>query len=163
MKKVLFMQNTVNKLAEKLQIEGEKTMEIFRSFQSEDWDRLIYSDGADWKVRNILAHFVVTEIYIPNLIRDILQGGQGVSENFDLDLFNQAKVSELVDLSPGELLALFISSRAETIQLVLHLSNSDLTKQGRHPFLGITNLEEIIQLIYRHTQIHQRDLRRILS
>jgi hypothetical protein len=163
MKKVLFMQNTVNKLAEKLQIEGEKTMEIFRSFQSEDWDRLIYSDGADWKVRNILAHFVVTEIYIPNLIRDILQGGQGVSENFDLDLFNQAKVSELVDLSPGELLELFISSRAETIQLVLHLSNSDLTKQGRHPFLGITNLEEIIQLIYRHTQIHQRDLRRILS
>jgi len=46
---------------------------------------------------------------------------------------------------------------------VQKMQESDLERKGRHPFLGITTLEEMLKLIYRHTMIHQRDIRRALE
>jgi hypothetical protein len=43
------------------------------------------------------------------------------------------------------------------------LSADDLVKTGRHPWLGIAPLEDMIQLLYRHNQIHQRDIRKLLA
>jgi hypothetical protein len=51
--------------------------------------------------------------------------------------------------------------RQETIELVLNMNTSDLEKQGRHPFFGMAALEDIIKLIYRHGQIHLRDIRKL--
>jgi hypothetical protein len=34
-----------------------------------------------------------------------------------------------------------------------------LLHQGRHPFLGRAPLSEIIKIIYRHNQIHLREIR----
>ena len=47
--------------------------------------------------------------------------------------------------------------------VVAHMTPEDLPKVGRHPFLGAAPLEDIIKLLYRHNQIHQRDVRRLLS
>jgi hypothetical protein len=38
-----------------------------------------------------------------------------------------------------------------------------LEKTGRHPFLGVTTLREMIKMIYIHNQTHYRDLRRVLK
>jgi hypothetical protein len=40
------------------------------------------------------------------------------------------------------------------------MQDPDLAKLGRHPFLGITSLEDIIKMVYRHNQIHMREIRR---
>jgi hypothetical protein len=44
---------------------------------------------------------------------------------------------------------------------VAGLSEADLQKTGRHPFLGETSLAEMIKMVYRHNQIHYRDLRKL--
>ena len=45
------------------------------------------------------------------------------------------------------------------IAWVLLVSDSDLEKIGRHPFLGQTTLREMIKMVYLHNQIHIRDIK----
>lgn len=47
--------------------------------------------------------------------------------------------------------------------LVASFTEEDLQKQGRHPFLGLTTLAEMVKMVYRHNQIHLRDLRKSLE
>jgi hypothetical protein len=66
-------------------------------------------------------------------------------------------------VSERELLTRFKEYRRKNIDVVENFRSEDLVKTGRHPFLGVAQLEEIIKLIYRHNQIHLRDIRRVLQ
>jgi hypothetical protein len=43
------------------------------------------------------------------------------------------------------------------------LQESDLELQGRHPFLGMTSIREMVKMLYLHNQIHYRDLKKVLK
>ena len=43
------------------------------------------------------------------------------------------------------------------------LADADLDRQGRHPFLGITAVEAMLKLLYRHTMLHERDTRKAIE
>jgi len=47
--------------------------------------------------------------------------------------------------------------------MVSQFDDPDLEKSGRHPWLGMAQVEEIIKLMYRHNQIHQREIREALE
>jgi hypothetical protein len=155
------MSETPQRLVERLRDEGQKTCDFFRSLTPEQLEQTLYSDGSQWKVGRLIAHFVSTEAGIAALIESILAGGSGVPDNFDIDAFNERQVDRLGTLSTPELVEQFDRFRQQTIALVEGMSESDLKKAGRHPFLGVTPVEEMIKLLYRHTQIHQRDVRRL--
>jgi hypothetical protein len=57
----------------------------------------------------------------------------------------------------------FEETRAATLSVIESLSDSDLDRQGRHPWLGVAELEKIIKLIYRHNMLHQRDIQKALE
>ena len=95
--------------------------------------------------------------------RIIVAGGAGVPDDFDLDRYNESKVRKVGERSFEELLDAFAAFRGETIDLVATLSLADLDKVGRHPFLGLAPVEDILKLMYRHAQIHQRDIRRYIK
>jgi hypothetical protein len=97
------------------------------------------------------------------LIQNILGGGDGAPEGFNIDAYNERKVSVLQGMPPERLLAEFKGCRASTISLVARLAPEDLARRGRHPWLGVTEVGEIIKLLSLHTQIHQRDIRKILG
>jgi len=60
------------------------------------------------------------------------------------------------------LLENFKDIRRQMVELVASLTDEDLKKEGRHPFLGPTTLTEMIKMVYRHNQIHFRDMRKII-
>ena len=151
------------KLIDKLTSSGQRTLEIFQSIDGDDWYQQVYSEGANWSVYHILAHFVASEASIVRLVKIILQGNQGVPEGFDIDAFNEREVNCFSKLPNDLILQRFVERREETIQLLLELNDSDLTIEGRHPWLGIAPVEEMIKLLYRHNQIHQRDIRKVLA
>jgi hypothetical protein len=157
------MVNSPQWLAEKLKEEGEKTVLFFRDLPDTAWETRMYSDGAIWSVRDVLAHFVVTEVGIPRIMREVLSGGIGSPDDFDLDDYNRRHVSGLENLPVEALLERFAALRADTIRFVSSLSAADLAIEGRHPYLGLAPLVDMIRLMYRHIQIHQRDIRRALS
>ncbi len=153
----------MNKLVQKLQTEGEKTLAFFRELPPEAWERPIYSEGATWTVRDILAHLVSAESSIPRLITVLLEEGRQIPPDFDLDAYNRREVGKMADVTPAELLERFARQRAATVETVQRLTEADLQTVGRHPFLGEAPVEDMLKLMYRHTQIHQRDIRKALG
>ncbi len=157
------MPETPERLAERLASESQKTLEFFRALSPEQWDCVVYPQGPVWTARHLLAHFVSAEQAISRLIEDIASGGAGAPEGFDIDGFNAADVAEFVKRTPEELLAEFEQSRRACVELVEQMQPADLSNSGRHPFLGWVTVEDIIKMLYRHDQIHLRDLRRLLK
>lgn len=157
------MPETPERLANRLTEECRRTEQFFGALTPPQCSRALYVDGARWTVLQVLAHFVFTESGIRSLMQHILDGGSGVPQDFDLNDYNESRVSELGEATCEDLLARFLVERQATIDWLRGLSPEDLQKTGRHPWLGIAPLEEMIQLLYRHNQIHQRDIRKLLA
>jgi hypothetical protein len=153
----------LTELAEKLKSEGDKFVAIFSELTDDQWQTEVYTEGATWTIRNVLSHFVTSERGLLKLFERIRQGGEGASEDFSIDRYNASQQEKTKDLSPQELLDEYKSVRSESIAWALSLSESDLEMQGRHPFLGMTTLREMIKMLYLHNQIHYRDMKKALK
>ncbi|MFZ5819238.1 MAG: DinB family protein [Chloroflexota bacterium] len=147
-------------LSERLKSEGEKMAAFFAALTPGQWEIEVYTEGGLWSVRNVLAHFVTAERGFLALFEGIRAGGAGAPEDFSIDRYNASQQETTSDLPPGELLAQYTAVRAEMAAWVAGLSEADLMKEGRHPFLGQTILAEMVKMVYLHNQIHLRDLRK---
>jgi hypothetical protein len=154
---------TPERLAERLTSESQKTLEFFRALLPEQWDYIAYPQDPVWTIRHLLAHFVSVEQALKSLIEDVYAGGAGAPEGFDIDGFNADEVAKWVRHPPEELLLEFDRSRRAFVALVSRMQAADLAIKGRHPFLGWVTLKDMIKMLYRHDQIHLRDLRRLLK
>jgi hypothetical protein len=154
------MPTSPERLAERLATDGRRTLEFFRGLTPAQWEQVIYTDGTQWSGSHILAHFVSSEAANAKVIENIITGGPGAPVEFEIDAFNEQNVAELTAYSIEELLVKFETLRQATVDLVRQMGERDLLKEGRHPFFGMAPVEDIIKLIYRHNQIHLRDIRR---
>lgn len=152
------MNEQAARLVKRLRDEGERTLRYFRALQPGDWQKTVYTDGTTWTVLDVLKHFVSAESGMALLITNILAGSEGVPEDFDLDRYNQRRVGKMGEQTPEQLLEAFARNRRKTIDLVSRMSDQDLVKTGRHPFLGVTQVKDIVKMMYRHNQIHQREM-----
>ena len=146
-------------LAKRLRSEGEKMTAFFAELSDADWNQTVYTEGETWTIRNVLVHFVTAEQGFLKLFPEIVAGGEGASEDFDIDRYNARQQEKAQELSIEELLLKYQDVREKMATWVESLSAADLAKEGRHPFLGKTTVEEMVKLVYRHNQIHYRDMR----
>ena len=150
-------------LADRLRSEGEKVIAAFDAYPEESREVTVYTEGAHWRLRDVLAHFVSTEIAFLQLFKNIQLGGSGVPDDFSIDQYNEKQVADMKEQPFVNLLESFTSTRAAMAEWVGELSESDLELMGRHPFLGVTNLAEMIKLVYLHNNLHLRDIRKRVS
>lgn len=151
------------KLARKLESSGDKTLALFSKLNEEDWQIQIYFDGPGWNIHNLLAHFTEVEAAIPRLIVRILDGEEGVRKDFDIDRYNKKNVEEMSQYSNEELLLKFERRRNATFNLVSNLTSIELNTWGRHPFLGKSQVKDMLKLMFLHIGIHERDIRKALA
>jgi len=149
-------------LAHRLERERDRCLATFSALPASSWEAEIYTEGARWSVRQILAHFVVTERALRTLIEQILAGGEGATQDFDLDRFNEAQVGKLDGESPSSLLSVFQSERKRTLALLASLDPSQFTLKGRHPYFGKMTIQQLLKWTYQHAQVHLRDIRHTL-
>jgi len=150
-------------LAEKLKSEGEKILSIFASLTDEQWQSEVYTEGATWTIRNLLSHFVTSERGLLNLFERIRRGGEGTSEDFSIDRYNAAMQERTKEITPQELLEQYKAIRAESVAWTSTLSADDLEKRGRHPFLGMTTIREMLKMLYIHNLTHFRDMKKVIK
>jgi uncharacterized damage-inducible protein DinB len=150
-------------LAEKLREEGNKLADFLSGLDEHQWKVEVYAEGITWTVRGILAHLMTAERSFIPLFGRIRHGGPGVAEDFSIDRYNARQQEETRELAPPALLAAYRSTRDEMIALVQGFNSEELEKRGRHPFLGVTTLREMVKLVYIHNQTHYRDIRRALK
>lgn len=135
-----------------------KTLSIFGSLSPAQWEVVLYESPYPWTVRDLLAHFVSSEIGLLQIAQDIAAGGEGAPEGFDYDAFNAAEQERLADVPVDRLLSDLKAARERTLQWVRSLSEEDLDRMGRHPALGQITLETFIEAMYGHQLLHMRDL-----
>ncbi|MGE5775214.1 MAG: DinB family protein, partial [Chloroflexota bacterium] len=152
----------VRELAEKLKSEGERFVSVFTGLVDDQWQKEVYTEGTTWTIRNVLAHFVTSERGLLKLFESIRQGGAGAADDFSIDRYNAAMQERTKEAAPQELLEQYKSIRAEAVAWTSGLSDADLDKQGRHPFLGMTTLREMVKMLYIHNLTHYRDMKKIL-
>ena len=150
-------------IQKRLRAEGDKLLAIFEVLTPEQWQTVIYTDGMTWTIKDLLAHQIAAEKEFQFYGHDVLSGGQGAPENFDINRFNNNAVAQQADRTPEELLAAFRATRQGSIDFVAAIQPDQWALQGRHPFFGLMTIEDLFKLIYRHNMMHLRDLRRVLS
>lgn len=152
----------IHDLAEKLKSEGERIVAVFSALKDDDWQVQVYTEGSVWTIRNVLSHFVTSERGLIKLFEQIRQGRMGSSEEFSIDRYNASMQARTKDATPHELLDQYRSVRAQSIVWTSSLSETELEIQGRHPFLGVTTIREMIKMLYLHNQLHYRDMKRVM-
>ena len=153
----------LDELADKLRSEGEKFDKLFAELTDAQWQAEVYTEGETWTLRNVLSHFVTSERGLVRLFEKIRLGDSGSPDDFSIDRYNAAQQQKTKDLSPQELLEQYKAVRADSIAWTLSLSELDLEKQGRHPFLGMTSIREMIKMLYIHNMTHYRDMKKVLK
>lgn len=150
-------------LAVRLRSEGEAVQAYFNGLTPEQWNRELYASGANWKVRDVLAHFIAAERGFHELIQNVMNGGPGAGSEINIDDYNAHTVGEMAGLDPQVMLAQFAMVRERTAALVDALSPEQLKQRGRHPNLGESALDEMVRAIYHHNSLHLRDIRQVLK
>lgn len=150
-------------IRKRLRDEGAKLVALFEALTPDQWRQTIYTDGMVWSIKDLLAHQISAERKFVFYGRDILDGGEGAPEDFQLNAFNNSEVASLADRTPDELIAEMQSARQATIEFVSNVQDSDFDRRGRHPFFGMMSIEDMFKLIYRHNMLHTRDVRRAIG
>ncbi len=153
----------LNELADKLQAEGEKFTALFAGLTDAQWQAEVYTEGETWTLRNVLSHFVTSERGLVRLFEQIRLGGAGSPDDFSIDRYNASQQQKTKELSPQQLLEQYKEVRADSVAWTLSLEPIDLDKQGKHPFIGMTTIREMIKMLYLHNQIHYRDMKKVLK
>lgn len=150
-------------LAEKLNAESQKFVDIFSDLTDGQWNMEVYTEGELWTIRNVLSHFVTSERGLVKMFQSIQQGGAGATDDFSIDRYNASQQVKTKEFTPSELVSQYKEVRANTVAWVSSLKDEELEIKGRHPFLEITTLREMIKMLYIHNQIHYRDFKKVLK
>lgn len=151
-----------NEITAKLEENLKNTTSFFRSLSGDQLSVQVYTDGAKWTAKQVLAHFITIERSMHWLFKNMLSGGSGSPDDFDVDRFNLTQPKKLDGLTVGELIEQFKSVREDTIIIVRGMAEQDLNREGRHPFHGHGKLERFIIWAYEHVCIHEDDIRKVL-
>jgi hypothetical protein len=146
-----------------LQKSADETVKLYTALTPEQLQVPVYSEDVHWTVRQVLAHLVTIEKTMHWLFRNMLDGGPGSPEDFDVDRFNRSQPQKLDHLPMPELIRQFTTVRQETIAIAANMTEADFDREGRHVFLGHDRLERFIRWAYEHARLHEDDVRRALT
>lgn len=141
----------------------EAFFDLARQLEESDWTQPIYTHGETWTAGDVLRHLTDAESGMLGTMRNILQGGGGVPEDFDVNRWNRSRVARAKDKTPAELLAQMEENRADLLAFVDELAPENLDEEGRHASLRIMTIEEILHQIADHERQHMADLRQALD
>lgn len=148
----------VEALVEKLTRGLAKSFEIFHSVGPDLWEQPIFDDPESWNLKDLIAHFIYSEEHLLRIAQDIASGGEGSPEGIDIDAFNEIEMKKLRHRSVDELLDNLKDVRKVLIDWVGELGEFELDRVGRHPVLGVSNVETLIFSIYAHQLLHMREI-----
>jgi len=154
------MDNRRDGIITELRNNEEEIINFYKGLNAKQLGMTVYPEDPAWTVQQVLAHFITIEQSMQWLFKDILAGGPGSPEDFDIDRFNLTQPRKLDGLSLDELFAKFRSVRRNTIALVEGMADKDLDRKGRHAFHGHGRLERFVVWAYEHARLHLDDIQK---
>ena len=157
------MNSSLDRIIAELKNNEEEIIMFFKGLNSEQLEMTVYPENPGWTVQQMLAHLITIEGPMQWLFKDLLAGGPGSPEDFDLDRFNRTQPQKLDGLPLDKLCDKFRLVRRETIAIVEGMQDKDLDREGRHAFHGHGKLERFIVWAYEHARLHLDDIKKLME
>ena len=127
------------------------------------WETQVYSDGAQWNVRQLLLHLAISHQGLNNQVMGIAEGREVVPADFDINRYNQRSVEKRAEMTIDEVRASLLETHSALIGWLDAADDKVLDKTGRHASLNIYSVEEIVQNVADHERGHADDLAKTLN
>lgn len=121
-------------------------------------DEQLYSDGAQWTLRDLAIHLMVADKGHNRMLMTIAQGEELIPEDYDLERFNKRSVEKNAQITLEQARAALAASRAELLEWLNTIDDATLDKRGRHASLQIMSLSQIMDLMAHHERGHADDI-----
>ena len=137
---------------------------ILSSLMPEGWSRRVYSEeGADWTVRDLIAHLADSERGQVGQLQRLLQGGQTLPPDFDLQRWNRSAVAKRAGRAPEEHLSEILAAYHSGLTLLEGAAEADLDRIGRHARGDDLTVEAFFLRIASHRLEHAREIQKALA
>lgn len=137
--------------------------EFVSTLGDDDWQTVVFSEGAHWTVNNIMTHLAEAEGGMSVQVHKTRKGQETIPEGFDLDRWNAGTTKRMGEPTPDELMAMMEQTRAKTLEVMESLNDDDWEKVGRHPSRGPITIEQYYETIYMHEMTHVEDAKKALN
>jgi len=150
----------LDRLKEKLDSARTKLLAVVEGVDEAAWDWQP-GDGR-WSARLTLAHVGSAHWSHLEVARGLVAGETIDLPGFDLDEWNEARVADRADWSPGKILVDLKAAQDATLAFMAKLEAKDLETRGVHPALGEVSVGQVLGVIALHDSLHRRDILKLL-
>jgi len=127
-------------------------------------DEQIYSDGAQWTLRQLAIHLAIADAGHNNMIYHYAEGKEFIPADYDTDRYNKRSVEKRAEMTLEQAIAGLHKSRAELLEWFdAQEDDSFLDQKGRHPSMRILSNSEIIDVMVWHERSHTKDILAMLE
>lgn len=126
-------------------------------------DAQLYSDGAQWTIRQLAIHVMIADAGVTNIIKQIAIGENPVPADYDVNRYNARSVEKNAGVTIPQALAGMEQSRAHLIAWLSDLDDTVLDKVGRHPLLQDLSLAQFLNVMALHENGHADDVEAFLN
>ena len=147
----------------RLQQARERLDAVLNRVPADLWERQIYSDGAQWTVRQLLIHLMLADHGQNNVLMGIAEGKNLIPEDYDLNRYNSGSVSKRQAVTVEEARAGLMQSRARLVEWLNQIDDAVLDQKGRHASLQILSIGQILEVMALHEEGHAADIEALVA
>lgn len=151
------MSERITKLTEQLNTSRARLNAVLAQI-GERADEQLYSDGAQWTLRQLAIHLAIADQGLSNIAMQAAEGNQIVPEDYDIERFNQRSVEKRAEMPLSEAIANLAATRTGFLQWLAALDENKLDLETRHPIQVMMPLERFIALMAEHEDGHCADM-----
>lgn len=122
------------------------------------WEQQIYSEGAQWTVRQLLIHLMISDAGQNRVMMSIAEGKDLIPPDYDLERFNKRSVEKQAEITPAQARAALKESRQTLLDWLNTLTDATLEMQGRHASMQIMSISQILDVVANHEVGHANDI-----
>lgn len=126
-------------------------------------DEQVYSDGAQWTIRQLAIHLMLADAGHVAMVKGIATGNEIIKPDYDLERFNQRSVQKNADLTIAQAIEGMARSRQELLAWLETIDDSVLDKEGLHAQLKVMSIRQILNIMAGHEVMHAKDIETLLA
>ena len=137
--------------------------QVIDNLKDEDLLAKINEGDKGWTVIELLRHIPNSERGMTANLESIIKGGEGSSEDFDLQRYNHVSNEKMKELTLAEIKENMRKYRETTLSLLESVKEEDWEKEGRHPSQGIYSVKRHFEIISWHQYHHLKGIKSKLN
>ena len=154
------MSSRLSSIREHVEQKHAESWAVLSQLSPGDFGRRAYTDeGAEWTVRDALAHLADAERGQFRQIQRLLAGKSTIPADFDLHRWNRGVVAKRAEQSAPDLLAEIYAGYQEGLALLDTITDeADFDRVGRHARGDDISVEDFFRRIATHRANHAQEI-----